>query len=249
MRAFARDMGMSAPAMSRVLNEKQGLSETAANRISLKLGMSASERTYFLALVRSEHSRSYLGREAAKSELTLLKKRIDTLDADKFRAIADWFHFAILELVAVQSFKKDPAWIARALGINIIQARSALDRLLRLGLLKVKDGKLICTGANAANPDGRPSLAVRKFHSQILSRATRALTSQNVEEREFFNLVIALSERDLPVAKQMIQEFGEYFRKNVQKSNPKTRVYNLSLQFFALQEPRAKSETQVRSLP
>ena len=44
------------------------------------------------------------------------------LQMDTFRVISDWYHFGILELTYLKSFKSDPRWIAKALGITEIEA-------------------------------------------------------------------------------------------------------------------------------
>ncbi len=54
--------------------------------------------------------------------------------------IADWEHYAILDLVDTDGFRSDDAWIAEKLGLSLEQTRAALQRLFRLNLMTVKDG-------------------------------------------------------------------------------------------------------------
>src|SRR4051812_21328836 len=66
LRAFARDLGISAPRLSKILNGRHGLSVEAASEIARRLGLSESEQDLFMALVESEHGRAAVTRSLAK---------------------------------------------------------------------------------------------------------------------------------------------------------------------------------------
>lgn len=235
LRAFARDLGISAPRLSRVLNGLHGLSVAAAQEIASRLGLSKAEQALFCALVESEHARAPVRREAARKRASELETDFESVGVDSFRAISDWYHLAILELTLVEGFEDSATWIARELGITTIEARGAIDRLIRLELLERNAGKLRATGSHFVNPDGVPSDAVRKFHSQVIARALQSVDLQTAAERELSSLTLAIDESDLPQARGLIREFTRRFGALVGKGTRKTRVYNLSVQFFGLQ--------------
>jgi uncharacterized protein (TIGR02147 family) len=235
LRSFARDLGVSAPRLSRILNGRHGLSGEAAREIARRLNLSPSEQELFGTLVESEHARTSIVRNAARVRASELNTAFQALGLDSFRVISDWYHLAILELTLVEGFQSDPAWIADQLGITQIEARSAVDRLLKFDLLKKTGGALRATGSNFANPEGLPNDAIRKFHRQILARADQALNFQGAEERESSNLTIAIDESTLPKARKLIREFTRKFDRELSQASKKTRVYNLTVQFFGLQ--------------
>ena len=61
---------------------------------------------------------------------------------DEFALISDWYHFAILGLAEIKSSKASPLWIAKRLGITHDEAKEAVDRLLRLRIIEVENGKI-----------------------------------------------------------------------------------------------------------
>lgn len=69
LRAFARDLDMSAPRLSQVLNKKQGLSVEAAKEVAQKLKCSELEKIWFCNSVGVLHSRSKSNKEKYKLKL------------------------------------------------------------------------------------------------------------------------------------------------------------------------------------
>jgi len=58
LRAFARDLGLSASRLSEVLKKKKGLSINAAFLLTEKLGLTSKEKELFFLSVEALHSRS-----------------------------------------------------------------------------------------------------------------------------------------------------------------------------------------------
>lgn len=69
LRAFARDIRISPSRLSEILNGKQGLSESGAEKISSALGMEGEEKARFILQVVAEDSRSKHKRRLAKEKL------------------------------------------------------------------------------------------------------------------------------------------------------------------------------------
>ena len=67
----------------------------------------------------------------------------DRIGLDAFQVISDWYHLAIVELANTPDFRGEPYGIARSLGISVVEARAALERLLRLGMLARSDSGCI----------------------------------------------------------------------------------------------------------
>lgn len=236
LRAFARDLEISPPSLSLILNGRQGLSVSAARRIAERLSLSPHEAGLFCVSVESEHARSAKQRQLARSRLKNYDTTGTTLGLDSFRLMSDWYHFAILELTETSAFQSTPKWIARALGISENTAKAAIARLLRLGLLEARDGVLRQTKGFVATPSGVPSDALRKFHSQILGKAEEALFTQAVDMRDFSAIVMPISRQDLPWAKEQIKIFRRSLMERLEQAQTKDRVYSLSIQLFSLQE-------------
>src|SRR5690606_21842028 len=144
------------------------------------------------------------------------------------------YHFGILEMLQFSSFKDDPKWFARKLGISEIEVRLAVDRLERLGLVRRDLGKLRPAQGNGKTPSDIPSESIKKLHSQIIDKAKQALFTQPVDHREFGSVVIAVDQSKVKAAKQEIRDFQHRFCKTMGEARTKDSLYCLSFQFFDL---------------
>jgi uncharacterized protein (TIGR02147 family) len=162
------------------------------------------------------------------------KRSREMLSLEKFRVIADWYHFAILSLVNTKGFNSDPVWIGRRLGISSVLARTAIDRLLELGLLaKVGESLVPVKEASLETPHDISSLAVRQNHSQHLSLAQKALVNVPLDLREFGNLCLTMNSEKVPEAKRLIRKFLDKFNDEMESANGE-EVFQINLQFYPL---------------
>jgi uncharacterized protein (TIGR02147 family) len=248
-RAFARDLGLSPSQLTEVLHGESGLSPRKAADIAQKLGFTSGDTELFCALVEAEHARDAGRRATARSLLARLRSRrsFHDLTLDNFVLIAEWYHLAILELMKVRRFRSEAAWVARVLGIGAESAREAIERLKRLGLadaLERSGGSLAPSRDKTTTPDDVPSQAVRSFHAQILGKASEALTSQSVEEREFGTLLLAVRQDQIETAKRLIRDFQCQFSETLAGAGDRDEVYGLAVQFFRLSDTAAGAGAQ-----
>ncbi|MEK6704426.1 MAG: TIGR02147 family protein [Bdellovibrionota bacterium] len=237
LRAFAKDLLISPQRLSHVLNGNYGLSGPAAVKIAKRIGLSHAEAEVFCALVESEHARGRVRRDIARQKVNELRKEYTPLSVDTFKIMADWYHFAILELTLVDDFDADPSWIAKTLGISIYEANSAIQRLKKLEFLEEKrDGSLKLGAQFDVNPAGIPSDAVKKFHKQLLEKAMLAIDLQSLDDRDFSSVILAMDSADIPLAKKKIRKFQDEFDAEFSKAAKKSSVYCLGVQLFRLRK-------------
>jgi len=242
LRAFARDLKISPSRLSEILRGKQGLSKQYSEQIAHRLGLNENETQVFTSMVTLTDARSKKERALAKTLLTQLEEseqKVNAIREDTFRVIEDWYHYAIIELVQMPSFVNSAVWISRRLGITIYEADAAIARLKRVGLLAEEKGKLVATERGYVTTDEIPSESIRKFNLQILEKASTAITTQSIHEREIGTLTIGIDERDLPEYKQMIKTFrrrvNQLAMARAQSTGSKVKqVYCLAVQFFRL---------------
>lgn len=242
LRAFARDLKLSPSRLSEILNRKQGLSRKAAEKIAQSLGYRADEAIHFCDLVSVKHARGVQEKEAA--QLRLIKRFADQkkderfqLQLDSFRIISDWYHLGILELMKMKHFRADIRWMARRLGLPVIQVELAIDRLARVGLLERDGDRLVALQADGWIPGGVPSESIRKFHRQVLQKAVEAISTQPVNERILGTHFLTLNKSDLKDASHEIERFqAEFCRKFQSESGLRDSVYCISMQLFKIAE-------------
>lgn len=229
LRAFAKKTGLTSSALSEILRGKRRVSRELACRIARKLCLAPDEAQELLGLFPEKLTYDSAARDQAI--------RYTQLNMDHFHVISDWYHFAILSLIETQGYRHDPEWVARRLGIKTSEARAAFERLERLGMIEVdKKGRATRHDVHYATSDEVASVSLRKLHAQNLELARRSLEVDDIHERDFTAMTLAIDPKDLPEAKKMLREFTDRFTARLERG-AKKEVYKLCLQFIPLSKP------------
>ncbi len=240
-RAMARDLKLSPAFLSQVLSGKRLLSDETAQIIARRLNWTDVKRKAFVMLVQIVRTKSPELKRSLTNEYVKLSVPVRPrtgfrrLKLDSFNLISDWYHYAILEMTELVQFQPDIGWIARALGLSVEKTKTAVERLIRVGLLSPELKRL--------EDDYRigdiPSRAIRNFHRQMLKLADRALESQSVEQRDFSGCTIAIDPRKLPEVRELTRNFQKELIE-LMKGGEKTAVYQMSMQLFRLDKVEMK---------
>jgi uncharacterized protein (TIGR02147 family) len=184
LRAFAKSLGCSPALLSRSLNGKKNLSNRISAQFAAKLGLVERERDYFCTLVRLNQAKSSLEIEYLREHLGSFNGQSESrhFDNEMFSIISDWHHIALLEMTDLDT-KVDLIWAAKKLGITVAEAKDALDRLVRVGLLKSsgKGWKKTHSDSHCESPGLNRGL--RTFHAQMLDRIQASLETQSNSEK------------------------------------------------------------------
>lgn len=241
LRSWVKQLGLNNVAMlSMVLNKKRRLLPRLSTRISQHLLQSEQfneeEARYFDTLVHYHNSNVSSEKIFYEKLLSSLRpdKHFSTIELDTFRVLTEWYHIIILEMTFLKDFVPDAKWIVKKMHqeITLTQAQEALDRLLRLELLKKdKNGKLSRTTKNLKTPDDIPNEHLRKLHAQMIQRSIKALEGQTVKERDITTQILSIQKERIPGAKEIIKEFRVKLSKYLE-SHPGDSVYQINIQFF-----------------
>jgi uncharacterized protein (TIGR02147 family) len=218
LRSFARKIGLSPSATSRVLNGKRGLSKQKSHQILDRLGLGPEQKQEILSLGLVKK-----GKDQDPSRIFL--------SADQFELITESKHFTLLSLLKTKGFKPDPAWISVRLGLPLRETQETIARLVRLGLLKVTGKKWIGTGKRIETPDSISNPAIRNLHLSDLSLKQSVLETKGVEERDFTALTLAFDPNRMAEARTMIRTFEDDFFEKFGKGK-RTEVYKLCVQLI-----------------
>lgn len=218
IRAYSQRLGISHSALSELMSGKRKIGPKLGTRIADSL------------MIESQLRDQLFSKEATSARQS---RKAVTLQADQYRVIADWYHFAILSLAETSDFQNDPEWIAKRLGIKKSEVKSALLRMERLNLITWKNNRIVITGESLASPDGNVDLAVRKTHSQFLEMAEKSLETDPLEKRDFTAMTMAIDPAKLPEARKRIRQFRDELCQFLE-SGSKKEVYELCFQLFPL---------------
>ena len=237
LRAYARDLELPAPRLSQVLNKKQGLSVEIAEKVARKLKLSENRKQWFCHSVGSYHSRSYKERNEFKQRMSKYReeaKIYSEMHLEYFKVIAEWYHFAILELTYLTTFQNDEEWMAGMLGISALEVKEAVQRMKTLELIREENGKLIDAFKFLATPSDVPSDSLKKFNSQLILKALAAINEQDVDKREIASNIFSLNRNSIPMIKEKLRTFRRELELEVSREKDKDSVYCLGMQFYEL---------------
>jgi uncharacterized protein (TIGR02147 family) len=239
VRAFARALDINDGALSQILSGKRIPAYRTALRIIRSLGLTPEEEQNFLGSLAEKH------RSRGLQRLNPIFREIQTKpkqqQIDLFRMAADWYHVAIMELVLTDEFQSDPNWVARELGISVIEAKMALERLVNHNCLVYQDGKYLRAngGDRQFAGHGRTNSALRTFHRQVLEKAIHSLENDDPNIRDFTGWTLAIDPEKLPEAAALIESFASNLTSFL-VSGKQSKVYHLEFCLYPLQSNREK---------
>ncbi|HLE09860.1 MAG: hypothetical protein A2504_10915 [Bdellovibrionales bacterium RIFOXYD12_FULL_39_22] len=228
LRAFARDLGIGSTSLSDALANKRRISKRNIQKIANKLALTPSQ----VDVIMNETKENYNRNDAELERLQM--------EEDTFRLIADWYYLAILNLAKLADNQADKGWVAARLAISEIEAETAMARLLRIGLLEIRENKLVRTSLPISTTRNIPSTAIQKHHKDNLELAAKSLERDDVNIREFSSVTMAVNLERLAEAKEILMKAKRKVSKILESNDPRA-VYVLSFQLFPLAKQEEKS--------
>lgn len=226
IRAFAKSLNMSPGAVSEILRGQRQLGPKAVDKVAKAIGLNSAETKYLHKLA--------LG-EKVQFEEPENQKQVDEriLQEDVFALVSEWYHFAILNLIDVEGFKWESSWISSRLGISDLQAKLAMDLLLKLKIVTLSDDRVVADASHIASSSDIPSQAIRSYHRQILQKASEALETQGIEDREISGIGFAVNPKRIAQLKNDIVAFQDEILEKY-SGGKKSEVYFLEMALFKL---------------
>jgi hypothetical protein len=159
--------------------------------------------------------------------------KFDTIEDEQFKLVSDWFHFAILSLSNTSRNKADPRFISQLLGIDYFVTKEAFERLLKLGLIQIHEGRFQQTTKPLHTKNDVPSAAIRSHHKQNLTLAAEKIDGVDVQLREFTSMTMAFNIKKLSAAKKLIRKF-KHDLYELGSKGPCEDVFTFSAQLFPI---------------
>ena len=234
LRAFARLVEVSPAVLSRVLSGKRKFTFNLAVRIADALVLAPTERELLYSFYLT-HNEDLLNSEIKKEK---------ELSIDCFNAMKEWYHYGITQLLYVKNFNDDPKWIAKMLSITELEAKLAIDRLIRLEIIdRDENGVLYRTATHLSTTTDIASAGIRHFQKQILEKSIESLETDDIKERDITSITIAINEERIEEAKKEIKKFRMKMSEFL-STGEKTRVYNLGIHLVPLSKSSHFNESE-----
>lgn len=218
LRSYANKINIACGALSQILQRKRRISEEMAIRLSDKLQLNDYEKEIFM-------------RPFKRARAVLEGIEYNGLNYEDEKMC--FYHFALLSLIKVESFKYDNEWIAHKLQINEEFVEEIIKSLLLKNLVKVtEEGNLVRTLDYVSTSDNVSSEYLRSLHRINLLKASEALDLP-IEVRDFTAMNMAIDPRKIDKARELIRKFQDELS-ILLESGAQTEVYKLTVQLFPI---------------
>ena len=224
LRSYAKQLGVSPATLSGILNGKRKVTAEILGKIGFAMDMPADEVW--------NYQRQLLGHPHFET-----KNKFNELSQDIFTIISEWHHLTILELMKLGDFQPHFRWISKRLGININQAKMAVERLEKVGILKIeKNGQWIdlMDGFTTHYQKEKTTESRKRYQKQILEKSLQSLQQDDYSLRDHSSTTMAIDKKDILKAKDEIQKFRKKLSRLLEETNNKNEVYQLQVGFFPL---------------
>lgn len=219
LRSFAKYLGISASLLSQVLSGKRAFSVKKCKELADRLQLSPNvQKVYNEALLLNLSS----------------DKKEDVFNLDEFEYISEWYHIALLSLLQMPKESKTPEVLAKRLGIHVVQVRDALERLLRLKLIKKdSEGHYTHIRSEIRFRNKATSKGSIQYNLQLLEKAKKAVVEESFEQRAASAIYVETTQASVEALREEIRIFRNYISEKYSKPETADDVYCLSVQFFS----------------
>lgn len=228
LRAYARDLNIDSSTLGQIMKGTRPVPAKNAKTMATKLGLDEKETTLFIESI----NRSALSLDAIK--VAPLDQRF-MLDESYYKVIAEWEHYAVLDLFELKDFIPTKDYFREKLGMTEGRTDMVVNNLLTCGLLVVeKDGTYKKAHPDIRTTEDAKGEALNQAHLEEMDLAKEKLKTIDKADRDFSSSTFAIDPEQMDEAKTIIREFRQKMNALLQKGENKEDVYMLAIQFFPL---------------
>lgn len=237
MRAFARDINISASHLSEVLSGKSELSLFKGKAIAKGLKLLPLQSADFLDLIEAKTAPQKIQRQAAINRVRKRQAKVNhrEFDNDEFANIADPQYLLTWSFMQLPAYDGDSLKITKHLKLNAIEVFQILQRLERLGLVERKGHLWFAIDCQFTVGDRAPSEALRSYHRAMSLLGRKAIDGQPMNARHLDSLVMPFDCKRFGEVQQRIANFTQSLIDEFGHNGD--AVYGMTLQFFRMSEP------------
>jgi uncharacterized protein (TIGR02147 family) len=226
LRAYARDIGIHPATLSQIINGKRALPVKDSEKVMKKLNLGPKERSLFI---------DSLTKTRTFNQITISEEdnRV-LLDESHYKIIAEWEHFAVLELFHIEEFQRTKDDVARRLDLTSNRTDVVINNLLVARLIELDEtGKLVKVHEDVKTTDDITNQALVDSHKESMQMGINKIDEIALELRDFSSWTLAIDMNKFHDAKMLIKEFRKKMAVLLSEGERK-EVYQLAIQFYPL---------------
>lgn len=228
----------SASYFTQVLHGRTDMTPAMALRFAEFLKMERRESDYLELLVLYARSKSATERRCYLEQLAAFREsKARLVPPEHYEFYECWHHTAVRELLYIEPFAGDYAYLAKRIrpAIPVAKARESIELLLRLGMAR-REGDLVVRSSTQSTTTGEAVRAVQvdQFHTACLQLAQSTIDEMPREERNLSTLTVTLSPAAIERVNQEIGDFRRRILAIAEADSNETEVYHMGIQFFPM---------------
>ncbi len=239
-RQFSELLGFSSSNyLHLVIKGKRKLSKKRVAQVIKILELNDKDAEHFSNMIKMDHL------DFGQKKAELMRKVINKggkpgakrIEKRKYKYFSHWYYPAIREMIELENFKDDPAWIAKQLtpAITKTEAVKAIKALIDLGLIKRDEsGKLKVCDKQIATPPEVTGEFIKTYHQEMLKRAANSMDITPAKERDLSAVTFGIDEETSKQIKKEIQLFWQRLQEIATSSPQGSKVMQLTIQWFPL---------------
>lgn len=250
-RRIAEEVGFDSGYFSRILKGTRRVSLELAERFIPLLGLKHREAEYFRTLVLLERARTHDDKAIHFSRLKELRlPKMADLTPRQYQAFEHWYYIAVRELLACGDFGERDIPVLGAMirpPIGVREVKRALKSLMQAGLVEKNENGRFRRIQRMWKTGPTDSIAMVRFHCDMLNRAREAFDTTSREERDMSTLTLSVSTESRDKIKEEISRFRKRLMSLAHETPDPDRVYHMAMNFFPIAEASGTSHEEHQS--
>ncbi len=213
-RQFSQKAGIRSPSLLREVTEgRRNLTESSIQQFVKGLGLTETDTRFFTALVHYNQAQDEQTRLQWLESMRGLRRRVKAafVPLERHEYYSRWYIPVVRELACRIDWGGDFRKLAQRLrpAITVLEARQAVDLLLRMGFLEERDGAWIQPDPALTTGSEVDSLHVRAGNLQFATMGAESIELVPPSQRDVSTVVVGISHDGFRRIKEEIRLFKE----------------------------------------
>jgi uncharacterized protein (TIGR02147 family) len=239
-RAFAKLSGSTSPNFFQLIRDRK-LNIGPANIVAMAqaLRLTKKEEEYFETVAAFDHAKTHEEKDRYFHRMLVSReyRSIKQLEKEQYVYFSHWYIPVVRELVTCPGFTGEPSWIAERIVPQVSESkvRKGISLLESLGLIRKDGGRWIQTVNSAiSTPSEVISLAVIKYHQDVIALARESLERFEMHERDIRSVTIGVSKEGFGEIKKRMEAFWKEILAFGDTQKTVDQVLQVNMQVFPL---------------
>jgi uncharacterized protein (TIGR02147 family) len=248
-RKFARLAGSTSPNLLQLIHSRRlNISSAQVSALASAFELNNKEEKYFETIVAFDHAKTHTEKDKFFQRVLLTREylSIKTIEKKQYEYLSHWYNPVIRELIIHPDYPDDPEWIAEHIipAITPGKVKKGIDLLVTLDLIRRSpDSKTwIQTDSIISTPSEVLSMAVVKYHQDIIALARESIERFQARERDIRAVTIGVSKKRFGDLKKRMEAFWKEILAFADTNDHTDQVLQVNLQMFPLSKRKEKKK-------